>query len=73
MEKPHTDTYEFAQFKPLLLGLLRVPTMLEQRGRRMVPRAWLQPRDIHVNFTPRNGYSAQATWIWTAAPCSDHT
>jgi hypothetical protein len=28
--------------------------------RRMVPRAWLQPRDIHVNFLPRDGYSVQA-------------
>jgi hypothetical protein len=28
--------------------------------RRMVPRAWLQPRDIHMNFLPRDGYSVQA-------------
>lgn len=31
-----------------------------QTRRRMVPRAWLLPRDIHVNFIPRDGYSAQA-------------
>jgi hypothetical protein len=28
--------------------------------RRMVPCAWLQPREIYVNFIPSNGYSVQA-------------
>jgi hypothetical protein len=28
--------------------------------RRMMPRAWFQPRDIHVNFIPRDGYSVKA-------------
>jgi hypothetical protein len=28
--------------------------------RRMVPCAWLQPREIYVTFIPRNGYSVQA-------------
>jgi hypothetical protein len=28
--------------------------------RRMVPCAWLQPRENYVNFIPSNGYSVQA-------------
>jgi hypothetical protein len=54
VEKLHVDTHEFAPFKSLLRGLLRVPAMFEQRETSPAPAFWC-PR-------PCTQTSVQSAW-----------
>jgi hypothetical protein len=56
VEKLHAGTHKFAPLKPLLLGLLRVPAMFEQRETNRVSTFWCL-RPLGVCLYRRIGFS----------------